>query len=127
MDVYQDCRYEVKNGYVDIHPTESQKVFLLEKLHFLMKTFIKRDIMNKSRIEAVHRLSRIWLELENTNSMTMMSREDIDLIVENTSRHWSIEFMFFITKITKSKIRCDGGLFTLADQTVKSLLDVVNA
>lgn len=127
MVLHKECKYIVVDRYLNIYPTESQKIFILEQFHFIMKLFIRRDEVDAFHITSVHRLSRMWLELKDTGSLTMMSTEDIELILANLKTHWSVGFLYDILHETKDNTKNDGGLFTLADQTVKALAYVTSS
>jgi hypothetical protein len=127
MDI-EGCEFEIKDEYLNIHPTASQKVFLLEEIHRQMKSYIKRDSIILVDILAVHRLSRMWLELTEFSSITMLSHEDCLILLSGLKVHWSVKFLQTIITITSAnKIKKDGGLIVMADHAVKAMAQVIDS
>ena len=127
MDI-EGCEFEIKDEYLNIHPTASQKVFLLEEIHRQMKSYIKRDSIILVDILAVHRLSRMWLELNEFSSITMLSNEDCLILLSGLKVHWSVKFLQTIITITPgNQIKKDGGLIVMADHAVKAMAQIIDS
>jgi hypothetical protein len=120
--------YEIKDGYLNIYPTLSQKTFLFEAFHFIMKTLVrKHELLSNQDLLNIHRLSRMWLELLNTGALTMISRED-GMCLLLMKRHWSNDFLFhLLMSISPTKLKNDDGLIVMADHAVKAMAQIINS
>ena len=124
----EGCEFEIRDEYLNIHPTASQKMFLLEEIHRQMKHYIRRDAVLLVDVLAIHRLSRMWIELNESESITMMSHEDCLILLSGVRNHWSIKFLqTIITTTPADKIKCDGGLIIIADHAVKCMAQVIDS
>ena len=128
MNDCDGCSYEIKDGYLNIYPTESQKMFLFETFHFIMKVLIRRDkLLSNEDLLKIHRLSRMWIELLNTGAITMISRED-GLCLLIMKKHWSNNFLFTILiGIVPMKLKNDDGMIVMADHAVKFMAQVIDS
>ena len=118
-------KYEIKDGYLYFYPTKSQQEFLLDGIHFLMKTFIRRDVIIPSDVLDVHRLSRMWLELNDSGSITLISHED-SLLLRVLRQHWSNKNLREFIDLFKNELKKDGSMIVMADHAVKAMAQVMD-
>jgi hypothetical protein len=123
--VNEEDKFKIKDGYLYFYPTNSQKIFLLEGIHFVMKTFIRRDIITSGDILDVHRLSRMWLELNDSGSITLISHEDA-ILLSLLRQHWSGKNLNEFIKIHIRELKNDNSLIVAADHAVKAMAQIMD-
>jgi hypothetical protein len=118
--------FHVVDGYLDINPSESNLPALLEVIHFMMKTNIRREDFESMNAYCVHRLSRMYLELAYDKRITMISQEDIEVFASIPPNEYNSDLLAILRHFHR-KVRSDGGSIIIADHIAKSITDVMRS
>lgn len=119
-------KFHIVDGYLNIDPDEYNLPILLEVIHFMMKSYIRREDFGTQQAYCVHRLSRMYLELASDKRITMISKEDIEVFSIIPPDEYN-SGLLKILRHFHTKVNSDGGSVVIADHVAKGISDVMRS